>query len=203
VELRPRSTAVLAVHWLNDIVSADGAFGPYFQSELERIRAVDHTASILAAARDSGALVAYTRVVYRPDYLDMDANCPLLQGVMAMKALTEGSRGAEIIPELTPQPGDVVVNHTRVTGFHGTSLDNILRARNIETVVVTGVSTNVSVEGTAREATNLGYRTILVSDACATDSEATHQATLATMSQLGEVATSAEVITALSGASAG
>ncbi len=198
MELDPRSTAILAVHWLHDIVSADGAFGPYFRSEIERIGAIDHTARILAAARDSGALVVYTRVVYRPDYRDMDANCPLLQGVVAMEALTEGSRGAEIIPELAPQPDDVVVNHTRVTGFHGTPLDSVLRTHNIKAVVITGVSTNLSVEGTAREATNLGYRTIVVSDACATDSEAQHQATLATMGHLGEVATSAEVIEALS-----
>jgi biuret amidohydrolase len=198
MELDPRSTAVLAVHWLHDVVSPDGAFGPYFQSEIERLDAIANTAAILEAAREAGALVAYTRVVYRPDYADMDANCPLLQGVVALHALTEGSRGAEIIPELAPRPGDLVVDHTRVTGFCGTSLDSVLRARDIEAVVLTGVSTNLSVEGTAREATNLGYRSIVVSDACATDSEAAHMATLATMSQLGEVATSAEVTDALS-----
>jgi biuret amidohydrolase len=80
--------------------------------------------------------------------------------VAQAQCLVEGSAKAEIVPQLTAQDGDVVLTHKRVGGFSASQLDVILRARGIDTVLFAGVATNASVESTARQASDLGYRTI-------------------------------------------
>ena len=96
-----------------------------------------------------------------------------------------------------PQDGDLVVTHQRVGGFSASQLDHLLRARGVNTVLFTGVATNF-VEGTARQASDLGYRTIIVADACSAADPATHDASIASLGLLAEIATSAEVLEALS-----
>ena len=90
------------------------------------------------------------------------------------------------------------MNVTRVGGFTGSGLQDLLSARGIDTVLFTGVATNLSVEGTARQASDLGYRTVMISDACSAADEAAHAASLASMGLLAEIATSADVAQALS-----
>ena len=85
----------------------------------------------------------------------------------------------------------------RFGGFTNSGLAELLASRGIDTVVLTGVATNLSVEGTARQASDLGYRTVVVSDACSAADEATHAASLATMGLLGEIVTSADFAAAL------
>ena len=76
--------------------------------------------------------------------------------MMQVQCLIEGSDKAEIVPQLTPQDGDVVLTHKRVGGFSASQLDVILRSRGVDTVVFAGVATNASVESTARQAGDLG-----------------------------------------------
>ncbi|NDV09721.1 cysteine hydrolase [Rhodococcus sp. IEGM 248] len=83
------------------------------------------------------------------------------------------------------------------SAFPNTALDAILRRRQIDTVLFTGVATNVTVEGTARDAVNLGYNVILVSDACAAATDEAHDATLVTFSLLGKVTSARDIQRAL------
>lgn len=84
----------------------------------------------------------------------------------------------QILPELAPRPGEMVVNKTSLGAFNSTPLDFTLRNFGIETVVLTGVVTSVCVETTARDAVDRGYNGVLVDGACAAWDEASHQATL-------------------------
>jgi len=197
MELDPRTTAVVAVHMMNDVVTHEGAFGQFFGEGVERGQIVRQVGRLLDAARNAAATTVYTRVVFKPGHLDLVVNCPLLGVVAQTGAVEDGKHGAEIVPELTPKPGEHIVDHQRLTGFHGTELDVLLRGAGITTVVFAGVATNVSVEGTAREAVNLGYRTVIASDACSAASDQAHQATLDTFGLLGEVVTVREVEAAL------
>jgi nicotinamidase-related amidase len=185
--LDPRTTAILNIHWQRDIVTRAGAFGPFFADEVESRDIVTHATQVLATAREHGAIVAHARAAFRPGYPDLVRNCALFEQVATTGCLQEGSPGAEIIPELAPGAGEPVVTHARLSAFQGTELDLILRARGIVSVLVTGVATNIAVEGTARDAVNLGYRTVLVADACAAADSPAHQATLATFGLLGSV----------------
>ncbi|HKS47508.1 MAG TPA: isochorismatase family cysteine hydrolase [Amycolatopsis sp.] len=193
LSLDPETTALVNVHWQRDIVTRDGAFGPFFANEVETRNVVKHAAQVLAVARDHGAMVVHARAAFRPGYPELIRNCALYEQVAASQCLQEGTPGAEIIPELTARADEPVVTHGRISAFQGTELDLMLRARGITHVLVTGVATNVTVEGTARDAVGLGYRTILVADACSAADHAAHEATLATFQLLGSTADSDEL----------
>jgi biuret amidohydrolase len=193
----PVRTALIAVHLQNDIVGAQGAFAPFFRAEIERTRVLDTAASVLGSARQAGVKVIYTRVAFRPGHTDLVPNSPLLGMVAQNNCLVDGTPGADLAVETAPQSGDVVVTHTRVTGFQASELDVVLRAAGIDTLVFLGVATNVSVEGTARTASDLGYRTVVLSDACSAGSETAHQASLESLGLLAEVVSSADFLAAL------
>jgi nicotinamidase-related amidase len=200
MELDPRKTALIGVHFQNDIVTAEGAFGGMFAPMVEKHNVLENAKSVLDSGREAGATIVYTRVAWAADYSDLVPNCALLGGVPQAQCLVDGSPAAEIVDALAPQDGDVIMTHKRVGAFSATQLDTILRTRGIDTVAVFGVATNISVESTARQASDLGYRTIIVSDASSAADEPAHEATLATMGLLSEIATVAEVTEGLKGA---
>lgn len=194
----PKRTAVVAVHVQNDVVGADGAFAGFFRAEIERTGVLGTVGRLLDGARAAGATVVYTRVAFQPGHTDLNANSPLLGMVAQTKCLEDGSVGAAITDELEPRDGDQVVTHTRVGGFADSDLNATLAAADIDTVVFVGVATNASVEGTARQASDLGYRTVVVSDACSAGSEAAHNASLESLGLLAEITTTDEVLDGLS-----
>src|SRR5699024_9842660 len=136
--------------------------------------------------------VIYTRIAWKPDYSDLQANSPLLQNVMQMGCLKEGSPQSDIIDQLAPHPGDLVVTHQRVSGF-SSELQHALQEQGIDTLLFCGVATNVSVESTARAASDAGYNVVLVEDACSAASINAHQATVESLAMLGEVTTVEEL----------
>lgn len=187
------STAIVNVHWQHDVVMPDGAFGPFFAKSVQQADAIANALTALTAARAAGAFVLYARAAFRPGYSDLVQNCALYKQVASAQCLQEGSPGAEIIPALRPDSRDAIVTHARISAFQGTELDLMLRRRGVDTVLLTGVATNLTVEGTARDAVGLGYRTILVADACAAATVEAHQATLDTFQLLGEALTAADL----------
>ena len=193
----PARTAVLAVHLQEDIVGPNGALAPFFQAEVQRTGVLDTIEQLLNGARRTGAKIVYTRVAFRADYSDMVPNSPLLAMTAQNNSLIDGTPNAEIVAQVAPHAGDTVVTHQRVTGFHASSLDVLLRAAGVDTIVIAGVATNLSVEGTARVASDMGYRTIVVSDGCSAGSKATHQASLESLGLLTEVVTTDEVLAGL------
>ena len=199
MELSAPRTAVIAVHMQHDVITPDGAFGGFFAAQAAERDVIGQTGKLLETARRSGATVVYTRVAWQPGYLDLVANSPLLGMVAQSQCLVEGSAKAEIVPQLTPQDGDVVLTHKRIGGFSASQLDVLLRSRGIDTVLFAGVATNASVESTARQASDLGYRTIIIADACSAADPTAHDAAIASLSLLGEIATTAEAMEALSG----
>ncbi|MEU9507969.1 cysteine hydrolase [Micromonospora sp. NPDC048170] len=195
----PVRTAVVGVHWQHEVVSPDGLFGPFFAEQVSRHRVTSYAARVATAVRAAGGLVVHTRVAYRPGYPDLIPNTPSFAMVREQQAFLEGAPKSRIVDELTPEADDVVITHVRLTGFFGSELDTVLRGRGVDTVLFTGVATNLSVTGTLFEAVNHGYRTVVVSDACTAATDEAHRASLETLGQLGEVLSTAEVVDRLSG----
>ena len=146
---------------------------------------------LLSAARAAGVQVFYLQFGYKPDL--SDAGGPLSPNIrkqMAIrmikerpadhdKLIIEGTWGWEIIEELKPEPGDLVVKKARYSGFAGTTLENQLNGLDIRHILFTGVATNVCVESTAREAFFREFWPILIDDAMDhTGPDFTRQATL-------------------------
>src|SRR5690606_35801753 len=106
-----------------------------------------------------------------------------------------GSREAQILDELAPMPGELVFSKTTGSSFNGTTLDYVLRSMGIRTLIMTGVMTSGCVESSVRDAKDLGYGVIVVSDACASWTEELHRASLRVMNEVfAKVMTSDEVV---------
>jgi hypothetical protein len=99
----PRTTAIVAAHFQNDIVGPDGAFAGFFRAEVERTGVLDTAARLLDGARAAGVPVIYTRVAWKSDYSDLNANSALLGMVAQTQCLQDGSEGAAITDEVTPR----------------------------------------------------------------------------------------------------
>ncbi|WJZ66354.1 cysteine hydrolase family protein [Kocuria rosea] len=196
MELNPSTTAVLTIHCQGDIVGPEGAFAPLFHGQVLARGVIDKIRDLHQAARQAGSLVVYTRVAWAPDYSDLQANSPLLQGVVQAGCLKEGSPQAAIVEPLAPQEGDAVITHQRVGGWTP-ELTAVLQDRGIDTLLFCGVATNVSVESTARAASDAGYRVVVVEDACSAATAQAHQATVESLGMLSEIATVDEVRQAL------
>ncbi len=151
-------TAVLVMDFQNDIVDMLPA------SEQEPL--LKHAASLVAAARQSGLPVVYVVVRFRDGYPELGAAsrfAPLKQ----TGRLREGTPGAEIDARVAPKAGDVVVTKRRVGAFSTTDLETILRAKNVDTLVLAGIATSGVVLSTVRWAADMDYKLAVVSDACA------------------------------------
>ena len=195
LEIDKRHTALLAMDFENDIVHPDGAFKDFgFAKMVADNNVLDKTAQLLAAARSADLTVIYISVKFRPGYPERPANAGLWQGLHAATALVEGTWGAEIHDKVAPQAGEAVVTKRGVSAFNASDLDQILRTKRIGTLLLAGVATNFVVEGTAPQACDLGYDTVIVGDCCASVSQEAHDASLtvampilSTISNLDEV----------------
>ena len=189
--LNRNRTAVLAVHWQVDAVKPEGILGPVFGEMVAQTGVIDRTVTVLAAARKAEMPVIYVNVCYWPGHTDLIRNNALYNAVAEKGGFVRGTKGSMIIPEMKPLPGDYIVEHSRTSSFYGTDLVNLLKSMDIETVVVTGIATNVAVDHTVRDAAQLGYNVILLEDCCCSSSPAHHDAALMTLRVLAAEVTHA------------
>lgn len=204
MELIPARTALVVVHLQGDVVTREGAFGGFFAEMVERSGVLATGAELLARAREAGAVVIYLRMVFSEGHPELAVTAPLWDLVESSGSFADGTAGAAIVPEVEPVEGDVIVDHHRADGAFESSLLDELESRDIETVVVLGVATNVSVEATARSLGDRRYRVVIAEDACTAADQATHEAAIATLGLLArEVTTSAEIADALGAEVAG
>lgn len=154
---------------------------------------VPNVQRLLAVARRTGTRVVYLTVGSElPDYSDLPRH---MRGLAEWVGNTAGNREHEILDEVRPQPGELVLNKTTTSGFNSAPLDHALRAFGVRSLAIVGISTNSCVETTARDAADLGYETLVVEDACGAARQEYHDATLVSLGrQFGRVATTDEVI---------
>jgi ureidoacrylate peracid hydrolase len=159
----PTKAVMIVVDMQNDFV-ADGA-------KLRSAQAaamVPKLAATLKFCREKGIRVVYTAHVHRRDGSDMGRYEDLYPPIADRSTLVDGSAGVEIFPSLAPQPGEHVIKKHRYSGFFATDLDLILRQWGIETVVVSGTTTENCCHATARDAMFHNYKVVFLSDATGT-----------------------------------
>lgn len=170
-----------------------GEFGPHsFDDVLAR------SLELVSAARDAGALVVYVRSGYYPDLGD---KARFQSDVRPSPSGIPVEDPAALVPEITPLENEPVIVKRSWNSFHGNDLDLQLRRRGIRNVILTGVTTNFGVEGTGRNAIDLGYSVIYVSDAMSSPTAELHNfAVTSTFPYLGRVRTTDQVVAALADA---
>lgn len=170
----PETTALVVIDMQRDFVEP-GGFGEALGNDVSLVRsAIEPCAKLLKVARDTGLMVIHTREGHRPDLTD----CPpakLNRGGKTFigetgpkgRILIRGEAGHDIIPELYPVAGEPVVDKPGKGAFYQTDLQLILQNRNIKTLIVCGVTTEVCVNTTVREANDRGYECIVPEDCVA------------------------------------
>jgi nicotinamidase-related amidase len=164
--------ALIVIDMQRDFVEP-GGFGETLGNDVSQLRAViPPLQAVLAATRDAGLTVIHTREGHRPDLSD----CPpakLTRGEPALRIgdpgpkgriLIRGEYGHDIIDELAPADGELVIDKPGKGSFYATGLDDTLRSRGITSLIVTGVTTEVCVHTTVREANDRGYECLVLAD---------------------------------------
>src|SRR5246127_1478335 len=175
IDLDWSTTALVIIDMQRDFMEP-GGFGETLGNDVSQLaRAVKPIASVLAAARDNGILVIHTREGHLPDLSDappakVERGAPSLRigdpGPMG-RILIRGEPGHDIIPELYPLDSEIVIDKPGKGAFYATELSDVLQKYGIENLLVCGVTTEVCVNTTGREANDPCYRCVVLSDGCA------------------------------------
>jgi nicotinamidase-related amidase len=169
----PHTTALVMIDMQRDFIEP-GGFGEALGNDVKRLAAIVPAArALLECCRRHGVQVIHTREAHRPDLAD----CPPTKhrrGAPALRIgdagpmgriLVDGEPGNAIVPELAPAPGEPVIVKPGKGAFHATALDDLLRRHAVTHLLVAGVTTEVCVQTTMREANDRGYECLLVEDA--------------------------------------
>lgn len=182
MQFRAHRAALLLVDLQRAFCSEDGSVARQGRDVSSCRAAARRALTLIPAARHAGLPVLWTRMCYRADYADGGLLVHELRPALKeLGALRDGSPDAELVPEADVRGEDLVVAKQRYSAFHGTLLESLLRARDVDTLLVAGVTTSMCVESTVRDAAQRDFRCFVVADACGDFAAERHAASLQAM----------------------
>lgn len=178
----PDRTALLVVDMQNGFCHPEGSFAKLGLDVSLCTAAIAGCQRLVDAARAARVPVIYTRYVYRADYRDGGVLVhELMPALASTGSLAAGTWDAELVDELPATTDDFVIDKNRYSAFYGTGLEPVLTSLGVDNLVICGVTTNMCVETTARDASQRDYRVFVVSDATGELEKARHDAALVTL----------------------
>jgi len=199
-------SAVVLIEFQHDFTSEGGALHGAVADVMEQTSMIENTQALLAAAREAGATIIHSPIQFAPGYNEITSHpYGILKGVVDTNAFVKGEWGAQIVAEVEPQEGEIVLEGKRgLDAFASTNLDFILRSKGVQTVALAGFLTNCCVESTMRSAYEKGFEVITITDCLgATSMEEHENAIKYDYPMFSKPMTSGEFAEALAGAESG
>ena len=196
LQIDPARTALVLLDYQNYNAHPDGYWAKAEPGSAERAApAVVRTEKVLAAARRAGITVVHIQNAWREGHPDINPHTPWQAEAKQAGRSTEGTWGIEFIDSLAPIEGELVIRKRGVSGFAGTELDRLLHIHDLSTLVIAGIITNFAAEGTARDASDRGFRTIVLADCCESINDEMHLFSVTQiLPVIAEVASAADFI---------
>jgi len=189
-----RRPALLVLDLINEIAHPDGKYADVCLAQITERGVLDRAAEAIGLARSAGVPVIYVVVGFAPGYPDWPAGSPLFERAREGERLVLGTWGTRVHDAVKPADGEPIVEKRRVSPFLGTHLDLLLRDRAVDTLLLTGVTTDLVVLSTAREGHDRDYRVEVLEDATATSDPELQAAAVRLISRTATVTTVAEAL---------
>ncbi len=187
-----KKAALIVMDFINDIAHLNGKFTATAEF-VDKYNTIEHANQVIHFAREYDIPVVLVRVGFSAGYPECPENSPLFGRAREFQALQLNTWGTEFHEKLVRQPTDLVITKHRVSAFYATALEAFLKANHIETLIITGVSTDMAVQTTAREAHDRDYKVIIIADACGAGSLETHESTLKELQRVATVITTKQL----------
>lgn len=181
--------ALLCLDLINELVHPDGHYAHVCLEHAEKRDTLGHAAAAVSRARMGGIPVIHVMLAFSTDYADWPVDSMLFGSPDPECRLRLGSWGSQFHDRVAPVPGEEVIVKRRVSPFYGTSLEQLLRAKDIDQLLLAGVATDLVVLSTAREAHDRGFAVEILEDATATAHQKLHEAALMLLARTATVTT--------------
>jgi nicotinamidase-related amidase len=184
--------ALLVIDFINDIVDPNGKIAAS-ASYIAEHQVIEKANEAMAFARNNNIPVILVKVGFTAGYLECPEHSPVFGKAKQYKALQLGTWGTEFHEKLKIEPQDLIIIKHRISAFYATALEAILRANQIDTLLLSGVSTHMAIASTAREAHDRDYQVVIIGDACGTANQALQDTTLEILGKVSKIIKTSEL----------